>query len=151
MAFYQRSLMDYDEELTQFRVHSTDLNAGNLAAQITLQSNLGTALNGVTKGTLQRIAYGNEVISQSPAPVDDSAQREQKWMVRYHDAITNKKYRAEIGTADTSLLSTVNKKIMDPASAEYIALVAAFEAFVTATDTDNAVVVDDIVLVHRNT
>jgi len=151
MGFYARTLKDYDSESTTFRVHAADLNAGNIAAQLTLQSNLGAAINNMVLGSLQTIRYGNGVISGSAAPSDPFAQRESRWLVRYHDAVTGKQYRVELGTADYSNLDPNNRDhafIGDAGDVD--AFVTAFEAYVLAPDTNNAVEIDEILAVGRN-
>lgn len=152
MGFYQRSLMDYDGEQTAFRVHVTALNDTNIAAQLTLQANLGTAINNMVTGSLQHIRYGNEVISQNAAPSDPWSQRETKWLISYRDTITGKNYRCELGTADLTNLDPNNRDsayIGDGGDVD--AFITAFEAYVTAPLTDNAVEITGIVPVGRNT
>ena len=62
-------------------------------------------MNLVTLGTLQtdEIVLEQTFISAS-LPASKDAQREKKWLVRYHDATNQKKYSAEIPCADLSLL-----------------------------------------------
>jgi len=150
MGFYTRSLKDYDGETTTFRVRSADLNAGNIADQITAQANLGAAINDMVLGALNKITYGNEVLTPVIASDNPAAQRELKWLVNYHDATTGKKLRAELGTANTARLDPNARgqaEIGD--GAEVDAFVTAFEAYVLS-DAGNAVEVDSIILVGRN-
>jgi hypothetical protein len=150
MGFYTRSLKDYDGETTTFRVRSADLNAGNIATQITLQANLGAAINDMVLGALNKITYGNDVLTPVVASDDPSAQRELKWLVNYHDTITGKKLRAELGTADTARLDpNARGQAQIGDGAEVDAFVTAFEAYVLS-DAGNAVEVDSIILVGRN-
>lgn len=152
MGFYTRTLQDYDGENTVFRVHATALNAGNIAAQLTLQSSLGAAINDMVLGSLQKIAYGNDVISGSPPPSNAFAQREIKWLITFSDDVTGKSYRCELGTADLDNLDPNNRDSAYIGDAGVVdAFIAAFEAYVTAPDTDNAVSVDSIIMVGRNT
>lgn len=151
MGFYGRTLQDYDGENTQFRVNVADLNAGNFAAELVLQAALGAAINDMVTGTLQTIRYGNETLANYAAPTDPFSQRELKWLVRYHDATTGKNFRVELGTADLANLDPNNRDrayIGDGGVVD--AFVDAFEAYVLAPETGNAVVIDSIVPVGRN-
>jgi len=151
MGFYTRSLKDYDGETTTFRVRAAQLNAGNIADQITAQSNLGTAINGITLGALNRITYGNEVDTPVVASDDPSAQRELKWLINYHDTITGKKLQVELGTADPAALNPNARSQAFIGDADVVdAFVTAFEAYVLS-EAGNAVEVDSIFLVGRNT
>jgi len=151
MGFYTRSLKDYDGETTTFRVRAAQLNAGNIAAQITLQSNLGTAINDMVLGALNRITYGNEVDTPVIASDEPTAQRELKWLIQYHDETTGEKLTAELGTANPARLDPNARSQAEIGDgAEVDAFVTAFEAYVLS-DAGNAVVVDRIVLVGRNT
>lgn len=150
MGFYTRTLMDYDGETTGHRVNVADLNAGNIAAQITLQADYGTAINGITTGSLQKIAYGNQVDSNQPAPVDVWSQRELKWRVDYRDTVTGEPFHVTIGTADANLLDPNNRDrayIGDAGAVD--AFVTAFEAYVLSPN-GNAVEVLQIPMVGRN-
>lgn len=152
MGFYTRSLKDYDGETTTFRVRAAQLNAGNIAAELGLQAALGTAINDMVVGALNRITYGNEVDTPVIAATDKAAQRELKWLVQYHDDVTGEKLTAELGTADVTRLDPNSRgqaEIGD--GAETDAFVAAFEAYVKSGVAENAVTVDRIVLVGRNT
>lgn len=150
MGFYTRSLKDYDGETTTFRVRAAQLNAGNIADQIALQAALGTAINDMVLGALNRITYGNEVDTPVVAASDPGAQRELKWLVNYHDTTTGKKLRAELGTANTARLDPNARGQAEMGDgAEVDAFVTAFEAYVLS-DAGNAVAVDSIILVGRN-
>lgn len=151
VAKYSRTLTDYDGEDSTFQCASEFLSAANMATELTLQSNLGAALNGITRGSLQKIFYGNQVDSNTAPPDDVWAQREIKWKVNYHDAVTGKVRWLTIPTADLTHLDPNNKDrahIGD--GAEVDAFVTAFEAFAKDPDTGNAVVVDSIVPIGVN-
>lgn len=150
-GFYSRSLKDYDGETTTFRTSVTELNAGNIAAQITLQATLGSAINDMVLGTLQKINYGNVVDNGAAPPSDPFAQREMKWLIRYVDDVTGKRYQCELGTANLARLDPNNRdRAYIGDGAEVDAFVAAFEAYVVAPDTGNAVSIESIVPVGRN-
>jgi hypothetical protein len=149
---YTRTLIDYDGEKTVFRVHVDDLNASNFDAQLALQVALGSAINGIVVGNLNKIEYGNETISGYDPPDDQWAQRETKWLITYKDAVTNKQYRCELGTADLEQLNPDNRDSAFIGDSGVVdAFVTAFEAYVLSPDTDNAVEIVSIVPVGRNT
>lgn len=76
------------------------------------------------------------------------AQREMKWLCRYHDATTLKKRTLEIPAAEAQLL-TGNTDFMDTAAGAGATFKTAFEAHVKDPDTGNAVVLDSAELVGR--
>jgi len=147
---YTRTMTDYDAESTVFRVNSTPLSAANFDAQVALNVALGAAIAGMTLGTLQRIAYGNEILS--PGVNDEPlAQRENKWLIRYHDTTTGDNYTVELGTADLTLLDPNNRGYAEIGDAGAVdAFVTAFEGYVLSP-AGNAVAIDSIQFVGRNT
>lgn len=149
MGLYSRTLKDYDDELTTIQVHCADLNAGNIAAQVTAQSDFGTGINGISLGTLQRIQYGNVVNSLQAAPTNTWAQRELKWRVDFRDTVSGEPGYFTIGTADTSKLSATDKGKADPLDADVIAFTTNAEAYVLSKD-GNPISIEQIVLVGRN-
>ena len=152
MGFYTRAYKDYDGEGTVFRVHVADLNAGNIAAQLGLQAALGAATNDMVLGALNRITYGNEVDTPVVHADEPTAQRELKWLVQYHDSITGAELGPlEIGTANPARLDpNARSQAQMGDAAEVDAFVDAFEAYVLSP-AGNAVIVDRLVLVGRNT
>jgi hypothetical protein len=148
-GFYSRTLADYDSEKTTFRIRATEMNAGNMAAQLVLQAALGTAINDMTLGTLQNLRYGNETIAGYAAPVDPFAQRETRWLISYRDTVTGKVMQAELGTADLSLLDPNNRNSWDWDNADVIAFVAAFEDY-AISEAGNPVEITAGIPVGRN-
>ena len=149
MGRYSRTLLDYDNESTTIGVYAADLNAGNIATQITLQADFGAAINDMALGTLQRIQYGNTVESLQPPPSDPFAQRELKWRVDYRDTVNGKPGFFTIGTANAALLSATDRGKADPLNADVIAFTTAAEAYVLSQD-GNAIEIEQIVIVGRN-
>jgi hypothetical protein len=142
--------MDYDREAAIVKVHVADLNAGNIAAQLTLQSNFGAAINGIVGGTLQRIRYGNEVVSLYAAPVDPSVQRELRWRVDFRDTVTGKPSHFTIPTADVNALDPNNRKYAYIGDADVVdAFVTAAEAYVLSDD-GNPIEILDLLLKGKN-
>jgi hypothetical protein len=147
---YTRSMTDYDAETTVFRVNSAALTAANFDAEVALNVALGVAIAGITLGTLQKIAYGNEILS--PGVCDEPlAQRENKWLIRYHDTSTGDPYTVELGTADLTVLDPNNRGYAEIGDAGPVdAFVTAFEGYVLSP-AGNAVEIDSIQFVGRNT
>lgn len=147
MGFYNRKLKDYDGENSSVTVHAADLNAGNIATELTLQSNFGAALNNITLGSLQTIRYGNGVDALSAAPSDVWAQRELKWFVQFRDTVNGEPGHFTVPTADATKLDPNNRGhayIGDAGDVD--AFITAAEAYVKSRD-GNAIEILDITLI----
>lgn len=145
------SILDHSKEdaASTFRVPIPTLVAGNIAAQSTLISDLGSALTAIIEGTVQQTRVVADVVAGSSVrPTSKTAQREMKWLVMYQDNVTNKKYRTEIPTADLSLLDGTSDHIQDLTAGAIGTFVTAFQALVRPLGT-NAVTVLDIVFVGK--
>lgn len=157
VSFYSLTIADNtvdqqgNPETSTFQVPITTLTPANVAAQVTLTGTLAAAIAGITLGNFLQsaVTYDRHVIGVGPA-ASNLAQRENKWLVRYHDTTTFDKYRAEIPTADLSLL---------PSGSEFLDLTAgagqtfkdAFEDIVNSGLTSgNTVVVDTVQFIGRN-
>lgn len=142
--------LDYGGEKSVIEFKGASMGAANFDAQVTLQDALETALLPFTLGTKhKRSRVASEVVLSSSLPVSVYAQRESKWLIRYHDNVTGKKYRTEIPTADLTQLD-VNQGIVSPSDPQFVALKAAFEAYVLS-EAGNAVIMDSVTHVGRNT
>lgn len=150
MGFYTRKLKDYDGENTTMRVYAADLNAGNIAAELVLQANFGTAINGITTGSLQKITYGNQTDALSAAPTDPWSQRELKWRVDYRDTVTGALHHVSIGTADATKLDPNNRDVAYIGDgAEVDQFVTDWEAYVLS-EAGNPTEILRIPIVGRN-
>lgn len=125
------------------------LTAGNFVAQTGLVSALLTAALDITLGSqsasrVLAVSDVSAVVNTNPL-----AQRENKWLVRYHDT-AGTKFSLEIPTADLSLL-TLGTEFLDLTLAGPIAdFVTAFEAVVKSPDDPTlTVTVDSIQFVGR--
>jgi hypothetical protein len=148
------SQIDFDSEQTVALFPVPVRTAANWAAQETLKGDLFIALAAVVRGTKVRdsIANMSSVVDPTP-PVDPESQREDKWLVQYHDNTTGKKRTLEIGCADRSLLDPSDRKHAYIGDGDVVdAFVTAFEAAVISFDegTTNSVTVDEITYVARN-
>lgn len=152
VSFYSLSFIDYNSEKASMRLALTDLSAGNVAAQAALLSTLNTAINAVTLMPEYRTTIlFSDINSGVAAPSDPDAQREKKWLARYHDAVNGQKFSVEIPGADLSLLSTAPQTdYMDSSLSAFTDLKTAFEAVVKSPNTvANAVVLDSLQYVGR--
>lgn len=141
---------DYSKEASSFRVPVTTLNAGNLVAQSALIDTLEGAIIAITLGIAQKdeIILEHALLS-SALPTSPDAQREKKWLIRYHDATTQVKYVSSVPCADLSTLSG-NTDFMDPTAGVFTDLKAAWEAVVRSPDDNNLTILDSIEYVGRN-
>jgi len=143
---------DYGEESTTTRLPIITLTPANVAATETLVGNLRTAFAAITIGLFAKnsITYVINQTGSGPAS-DPLAQRENKWLMRYHDTTTNEKFRSEVGTADLTLLAD-HSEFLSLTGTEGAALKTAFEAVVRSpSDASHDVVLDSVQFVGRNT
>jgi len=158
LSYYTITLADNtaksngEPEVTSAEVAITTLTPANVAATETLCGNLKTALAAIVLGrfvkntlTYARTANG----AQIPA-TDPLAQRENKWLARYHDAVTFQKFTVSFGTADLSKHKD-NSEFVDLLTGDGAAFKAAFEAVVVSpADASHATVLDSMQFVGRN-
>jgi len=139
-ARHTLSYLDYSNESSSFTVSAELRDDTNFDAQVTLSDALITATNALTLGNLNNQFFTQGEWSLASLPSDVLAQRENKWLVKYEDATTGKKYNVELPTADLANghLQT-NSDEANLADAEWVAFIAAFEAYAVAPDTGNAV------------
>lgn len=141
--------MDNTLEKSTVQFVGESMGAANFAAQEALQNALSLATGDLTNAThykTTRVASEAVISTAQPAV---AVQREEKFLVRYHVVATGRKLRCEIPAADKTLLVN-GKEYVDPTDPKYVAFKDAFEAYVKADGTD-AVAVDDIIYVTRNT
>ncbi len=140
-----------EPEVSSWQVAITTLTPANVAATETLCGNLLTAVQGVTLGNNQNknITYARTILGASPA-ASTAAQRENKWLCRYHDATNFKKYVVSFPCADlTELVS--GSEFLALGAGDGAALKTAFEAVVVPPDdSSHAVVLDSVQFVGRN-
>jgi len=139
-------------ETTTISLPVTTLTAGNYAAQSALIAALVTALEGITIGNpiKSETVILRDIISAAAAS-DVLAQRENKYLLRYHGATLAQKFQASIGTADLTQLVD-HSEFIDLTSGTGAALKSAFEAIVKSPDdASEAVVLDSVQFVGRNT
>lgn len=139
-------------EVSHISLWVRTLTAANLTAQQALHNALFSAMAACTEGveTKEATLISEAVIAAGPASTPQS-QREKKWLLRYHDATTGKKYVVSLPNAKLSLLAP-NSEFMDSITpvTEWTNLKAAFEAVVYSPDDSNLVVLDSAQFVGRN-
>jgi len=151
-----QSLQDYGTpgsgtgaEKSSWAVWATTLTAGNFVAQTGLASALWTATLDITLGSqsgtrLLAASTVSAVVNTNPL-----AQRENKWLVRYHDT-AGTKFTVEIPTADLSLLDTGTEFLNLADGGPIAAWVTAYEAYAKSPDDPTlSVTVDSIQFVGR--
>lgn len=127
----------------------TTLTAANFTAQAGLVSALYSAALDITLGaqsgtTTQAVATSSSVVVTNP-----KAQRENKWLVRYHDS-AGTKFSLEVPTADLDLLDQGTEFLNLADGGVIAAFVTAFEAVVKSPDDPTlSVTVDSIQFVGR--
>lgn len=141
---------DYDGEPSSVSFPAVDLTAANFDAQVAALAALRTALEGVCVDLQTGHLIGNDytVVTGSAARASSPlAQRENKWLVRYHDSSDS--YTLSIPCADLTTLDPNNRGFMDLDGTEGAAFVSAFEAYVN--QGGGSVTVDSVQFVGRNT
>lgn len=138
---------DYDGELSNGGVMATTLTAANFDAQATARATYVTAVRAISIGEYAQSKVGIETIASAANASSVQAQRETKWLVRYHDA-NGYKFRTEVACADLTLLAT-NSEFMNPTALASFA--TAFEGYVKSPFDGSAVTVDSAQAVGRRT
>lgn len=149
VGFDSQTWTDYDGEHSNVRMRTAPITAANYDAQQTLRAALHTATAGIVLGTLAKNVFGNEDLVSLDKASDETAQRELKWLVSYHDATSLKRGSYEIPTADPDQLDPNDRAHAHIGDAGVVdAYIAAAEGFFKTVD-GNAIVIDEITLVGR--
>lgn len=140
-----------EPETSSWQVAIVTLTPENVAATETLFGTLLTSIQAVCLGSVQNktLTYSRTILSASPA-ASTAAQRENKWLARYHDAVTFKKYTVSWPCADLTKLVSGSEFLVLTSGAG-ATLKTDFEAVVKAPDdASHAVVLDSVQFVGRN-
>lgn len=142
---------DYNGESSSVTLPCTTITAANFDAQDLARSLLQDSLEAITLGQPTVSSHGNEAQVVAPGTPSDNhaAQRELKWLVRYHVVISGAKRRVEIPCPDTSLLSTTDRGFLNLDSGAGLDFKSNFEAFVKEYP-GLSVAIDSVQLVGRN-
>jgi len=138
-------------ETTTISLPITTLTPANVAAQTALITALENAITDILLGQKAKseTVYTRAIISGNPAG-STLAQRENKWLMRYHGVTLNEKFQASVGTTDLTLLPT-GSEFLDLTAGEGLTLKTAFEAIVKSPgDAAESVVLDSVQFVGRN-
>jgi hypothetical protein len=158
VSFYNITIADNtakstgEPETTSGEVPIITLTPANVAATATLCGNLKTALAGLVLGRFvaDTLVYDRAKNGANIPADDDLAQRENKWLCRYHDATTFQKFSVSYGTADLSKHKQ-NSEFVDLTTGAGAAFKTAFEAVVVSpADSTHTVVLDSMQFVGRN-
>jgi hypothetical protein len=139
------------KEVSRLRLFVTTITAGNQVAQVALHTTLFAALSALTLGLEQKeeTVLSSSVLNVTPA-TNPLAQRENKWLLRYHASASRKNFTAELPCADLTLLNPANTDFIDKTTSAWTDLVSAFQAVVVDPDDGGSVILDDAEFVGRN-
>lgn len=146
MADFKVPVIDYANKTS-----TVALPVGDGITDIDLTALFG-AVDGMLIGNIDQSTLDKAVKKDAGpggAAASQNAQRELKWLVSYHDAVTLDKHSLEIPCADANLIAG-NTTNMDLAAGAGLAFLTAFEAHCIAPITGNAVELDSVELIGRN-
>lgn len=142
--------IDYDGEKSSVGMRVPLQTAANFDAQLAAVGQLVSAIGNITRGNLGTFDWLYSSLNDVARSDDPQAQREQKWLVQYHDSVTLKRYTLELPCADLDMLDPYDREHA------FIGGVAFVDAFVTAFETyaltpdGNLPTVDEISFKGRN-
>lgn len=138
---------------TRAEVPIREITAATYDAVTADAQDLRIALDALILGNVFKddtIAQRVQIAAETPA-ASALAQRENKWLCRYHDNTSFDNYTVSFGTADLTKLMA-NSEFVDLSLGEGAAFKAAFEAVVVSpADDTHTVTLDSMQFVGRNT
>lgn len=140
---------DYGGEKSAVRIRGVELTSANYDAQIAASVALQDTIAALVIGLKGQVQYSNLFEISGAKATDPYAQRESKWLVRYHDNVTGDKQTLEIPTAKLALLGQ-DTEFLDLSGTEAANFKTAFEGFAKSKN-GNAVTIDQILFVARGT
>jgi len=144
---------DYDPERSTVGAQGLTLTAANFDAQHSAAAAFVAGLTGICLGQniSWELAEVNEITANGKQPASSPlAQRENKWLVGYHETTGGEPHTMELPCADLTKLDPNNRAYAEIGDgAEVDAFVTAFEAFIKS-DSGLGVAVDWIKYVGRN-
>jgi len=138
-------------ESTSWLLPVTTLTAANYVAKKVLIDALVAAIANFTLGSINQntVTIDRELVSTLPA-ASALAQRENKLLLRYHDATTFQKFQVSVGTFDLSQLMA-HSEFIDLTAGYGLTLKTQFELIVVSPDDEtHAVILDSGQFVGRN-
>lgn len=139
-------------ETTTSQIPVVTLSAANVVAQLAAQEAFRVALDDIVIGVMRQTetVFTRNLLSAGAA-ASPLAQRENKWLFRYHGNSTFKNYTISFGTADLTLLED-NSEYLSLLADEGLAVKTAFEAIARSpNDSGETVTLDSVQFVGRNT
>lgn len=144
---------DWGKELSTVKIYNGAITAVSIAGFLTAFGAMRAAIEGITLGVASQEGWvGDSTILSAALPASQAAQRESKWLVRYHNTVTNKPHTLEIPTADlVGVTLLAGSDFADLTVAPMSTFVSNFNSFARGPDSDvDAVVVDSVQFVGRN-
>lgn len=151
-SFMSETYIDYGGtehpgEKSNITLAVPNLTAGNLVATTALVDALVSAFQGIILGNHARHEVVQDRTYPTPAASTNKlAQRENKWLLRYHD-VSGNKFSAELPTADLSKLSATGTEFLN--ATDLATLKAAFDAVVKDPNNGGATFLDSVQFVGR--
>lgn len=143
-----RTYVDASGETSTVTAHVELYDGDNIVTQNTAVNALWSAIDGISIMEAEGYGWGNRYSMVPIAISSKFAQRETKWLVLFHDAVTNDSYKMEIPGADLALTGEDGATLpLDTGPGATFK--AAFEA-VVLSKSGNATVVDRVYHVGRN-
>lgn len=155
-SYYSMTIRDWSKETQSHKFPVTEVTAANLPGLLVAGGNYETAVQNVIVGVEMKkklVAFENLNVA---LPTDPTAQREQAWVVHYHDseeyfdAPTNSIYNENYGKPETvrlacpnttdATLRQPNSDLADLSEARWVAFIAAFQAFALSRGGGNVTV-----------
>ena len=148
---YSTSWRDFSDEKATANVTIEQLTAGNVVATLALVDALLGAMQAITEGNAESSRVTYRAQDEDPGrPTSESAQRERKWLVFYHDDTNAAKFRMEIPTALLTANMVAGTDLADLGATNIAAFVTAFENVARDPATGlNTVTIDKIQHVGR--
>lgn len=152
MAYAVFTQRDFSKELSHTTIYTDVLDGTNYDTVNADTDLMRNAIDGITTGIMaQQTLVAEKDILSGATPTNVYAQRELKWLVRYHDNVTSKPYTLTLPCADPTARLIAGTDLANLAQTEVAAFVTRFQSYAKDPDTlTNAVTVDSIQLVGRN-
>lgn len=145
---YSASFVDRDAEKSSLQVNIAAF-ADN-PAYVTARTDFETAIDTITNGVRYRREASLPELVASQAPPNNNAFREDKWLIRYEDTVTFRRYSFTVPTADPTGLTLIpGTDNLDLAVGAGAAIKSDTEAFVISP-AGNPVNVYEVSYVGRN-
>jgi len=145
---------DYSDELSNCTFNVSPITVGTITALLIEFAALRAAVDAIVLGVrASDTVVMDKTVGSGARPASPVAQRELKWLVRYHGVDDGKKWSCEIPTPDITLTDVLipGTDIADLTVSPMSTFVTAFETTVRPPGDDTQiVVVDSVTLVGRN-